>query len=114
MTVLQLKRGTSAQVLAATLKAGELAVSTTDNTIKIGNGTTVGGVPLRVQPRLKEYIIVATAGTTFTLTNTYFDYDVYINGVCQVPGYSYTLNEKVLTFAQSVPVGTVLYVVGQP
>lgn len=113
MPTIQIKRGSSTAVAAATLKAGELALITTDNTLQIGDGATTGGKPLRTKKRAFEYAAVATSGTVFTLTRSYFDCDVYINGVIQIPDYSYTLVNTTLTVANALPVGVLIYVVGQ-
>lgn len=44
-TQTQLRRGTSAQVAAATPVVGEAVVNTTDSRIHVGNGSTAGGIP---------------------------------------------------------------------
>lgn len=112
MPTLQIKRGTAAAVAAVTLKAGELALITSSNTLQIGDGTTKGGKPLRTSKRSFEYASVVTEGTSFTLSRSYFDCDVYVEGIIQIPDYSYTLTGNTLVMASPLAVGNLLYVVG--
>lgn len=112
MPTLQLRRGADAVVATKVLNVGELVLLTTSNTLTIGDGSTAGGKPLKPGVRTSAYLTVSKAGTTFTLTNTYTDVDIYINGVIQIPGYSYTLSGATVTFASELPVGALIYTVG--
>lgn len=53
MAVLQIKGGTSSQVAAYTPAAREVVVDTTTYRLVIGDGSTVGGIPLTVVNALK-------------------------------------------------------------
>lgn len=48
MSWLQLKRGTAAAVAAYTPKAGEPVLDTTNYRLVLGDGTTLGGIPLKI------------------------------------------------------------------
>jgi hypothetical protein len=68
----QLRRGTTAEVNAATPAAGELVMDTTLNQLCLGNGSLAGGIKIPMD----SYTTTATAAGTTTLTvgSTYNQY----------------------------------------
>lgn len=105
---LQLKRGVTAKVQAYTPRAGELVLDTTTSILYAGDGTTLGGKP--VGGTWTDYFQVTAASiTTLTPGGTFSRADVYLNGSMQTPGYSYTIAANVITFATTVPIGTMVY-----
>lgn len=66
---LQRRRGTQAQVLAATGAAGELIVDTTNNRVCVQDGVTAGGWPA---PKITETgeLAITLTGINFNAANT--------------------------------------------
>lgn len=86
MTILQLKRGTTAQVAAATPEDGELVVDSTLNRIVIGDGSTTGGKALSVGSSDKLATARAVRTNLASTATASFDGSANIN-----PGVTGTL-----------------------
>lgn len=73
---LQFRRGNTSQTLANTMAAGEIFVNTDQNTIVVGDGSTVGGTPLSTQAHLTANVslirgIQNSQNTNITSVNQY-------------------------------------------
>ncbi len=74
---IQLRRGTAAQHSSFTGAVGEITVDTTNSTLRVHDGKTVGGVPLARQDMAPDYIIAWQAPTA---DNSYTWYRKYKSG----------------------------------
>ena len=70
-TIVQLRRGTTSQNDAFTGSVGELIIDTTLNNLRVHDGTTAGGHPVRVSGGV-EWQAVVTSATTMVAGNGYF------------------------------------------
>ena len=76
---IQIRRGTAAEHSSFTGAIGEITMDTTNNTLRVHDGTTVGGVPLAKQSEVPDltnidYVIESqspTAGNNYTWYRKY-------------------------------------------
>jgi len=96
---LKFKRYTSGAILATTGADGEIFVDTTNKTLVVQDGTTVGGSALATQSSLSFYLTLVNFSNTLTsftlnanLTSTLANYTTNVNLTSTL--LSYTLNDN--------------------
>ena len=108
MPALQLRRGTTAKVTAIVPKEGELLYDTQLRILRIGDGAVAGGQ--NIVQWVDWYLVLTTASTTVSPgVGTFSRAEVFVNGVSQIPGYNFSVANNVITFAETLPVGAIVY-----
>ena len=95
---IQIRRGTADEHNNFTGAIGEITVDTTNNTIRVHDGQTVGGTPLAKESQIPnlsdiDYIVAWQAPTT---ENNYVWYRKYKSGAVDMGGH-YTGNAATIT-----------------
>ena len=108
---LKFKRYTSGVILATTGADGEIFVDTTNKTLVVQDGTTVGGSALATQSSLGFYLTLVNFSNTLTsftlnanLTSTLANYTTNVNLTSTL--LSYTLNNNLTS--------TLIYYIARP
>ena len=101
---IQIRRGTAAEHNNFTGKIGEITMDTTNNTLRVHDGTTVGGVPLAKQSEIPEianadYVVESQLPTA---ENNYTWYRKYKSGWVEQGGEITTnINTVILPVAMA-------------
>lgn len=117
------RRGTAAQVAAFTGAAGEVVIDTTNNTLVVQDGVTVGGFPVALSSSnvggsaTQVAKFTATAGQT--VFNTVFYYvpnknnlAVFINGSKQIATTNYLEpSSTIVTFLSGLNAGDIVEII---